>query len=153
VTDEDKRTDVCQGGFKLSHEGQSVGDVPVDLQQDTLNLPAAAWKIKAPVNDERASLLARPPPSTPSETSLKSKLSMVVKKVACICLPSQMVFDPAMVTDIEASQPQAISPELGSLDSCMHPGSLRQDCFVLTGAYQKLVLVVLGNRGYHASYG
>jgi hypothetical protein len=125
--------------------------VPVYLQQDTLNLPAAAWKIKAPVNDERASLLARPPPSTPSETSLKSKLSMVVKKVACICLQSQTVFHPAMLTDIEAGQPQTISPELGSLDSCMHPGSLRQDCFILTGAYQKFVLV--RNRGYNASYG
>ena len=63
---------------------------------------------------------------------------MVVKKVACICLPSQTVFDPAMLTDIETSQPQTISPKVGSLDSRMHPGSLRQGCFILAGAYQKL---------------
>lgn len=111
--------------------------MPVDLRQDTVLLPAAAWKIKAPVKDERASLLARPP-STPSETSLKSKLSMVVKKLACICLPSQTVFNLAMLTDIEASQPQTIGPDLGSLDSCMYPGSPRQDCFILTGDYQEL---------------
>ena len=86
--------------------------------------------------------MARPPPSIPSETSLKSKLSMDVKKVACICLPSQMVFDPAMLTDIETSQPQTINPKLGSLDSRMHPGCLRQDCFIFVGAYQKLILVV-----------
>ena len=49
-----------------------------------------------------------------------------------------------MLTDIEASQLQTISPDLGSLDSCMYPGNLRQDCFVLTGDYQKLVLIMLG---------
>jgi len=126
--------------------------VPVDLQQDAVLLPAAAWKINAPVNDERASLLARPP-STPSEASLKSKLSMVVKKLACICPASQTVFNPAMLTDKEASQLQTISPDPGGLDSCMRPGSSRQDRFILTGDYQKLVLIMLGNQGCNVSYG
>jgi hypothetical protein len=45
--------------------------------------PVAEWKINAPANDERVSLLTRPPYFL-RETCVKSKLSMVVKKLACM---------------------------------------------------------------------
>lgn len=69
-------------------------------EQGTLNklLPVAAWKIKAPANDESTSLLVGRPLLW-FEARLNSKLSMNVKKLACTRVPNQTPVFPHVIAD------------------------------------------------------
>jgi hypothetical protein len=77
MTDEEKRAHISYGGLSPRVTFIYGNHWTVDKRP----LPAAAWKIKEPANDERTSLLVIIPPFL-LETSLNNKLSTAVKKLA-----------------------------------------------------------------------